>query len=245
MTPVSKFKFTDDRYKCLLEPNSGLSVLLQQFKSSLFVVGGQAEKIADCSYLEGDWEFSVTHRYKAISELDEEDRRMLKYAYRDWKSDVEKRLSGTSLLSSLQSVQLLEINNLKLFSTPGEWGGLQWKVCLGFEFDSYGDNFLPDNLGVYKSRDIVVENEIMEDSHSDKPDSSSFKYNTAKFVHNGGHQQNTTFFIWVVSNWKWLLGFCLGFFLASVLSYFFSNCCSCDHSIELESLLIKLNQCCH
>ena len=50
----------------------------------------------------------------------------------------------------------------------------------------------------------------------------------------------------LLNNWKWMLAFCAGFLIASVLSWFMVQICPCGwNAQELEEILEQMNNCCN
>ena len=252
-----EYKFSNDRYISLVDSSSKLVSVLDSLKFLLDnrIKGG--DRIAPHTVNESDIIFLLesvnsNNSFVEIKDLEEANRRMLRYAFRDWKEEVLASIRGSQLYSTIEKHDLLKIDNVKLFSIPGDWGEFEWKVCLGYQFNSYGDNFLPDNVGPYKplanTNDSRVKIEIpgldeQIDVNSDTSEDLTLEaetyQKTAPLVY---VKSNSIMQSWVHKNWKWLLAFCIGFLIASIISWFVTNCCECDFSDRLEELLSKINQ---
>jgi len=252
-----EYKFPKERYNILVDSSSELMKILESLRFLLKNKNQGDERIAlyseqdsQCIFL---FESQLSNaKFLEITELDETNRRMLRYAFRDWKEVVLASLQGTKLYEALEKHQLLNIDNVKLFSVPGNWESFEWKVCIGYHFNSYGDNYLPINVGPYKP--LVITNQEPEplsppSSSPDDHDSSNnplTDFPTSEVnltsIPAQKFQPNSGLKYWVDANWRWLLAFCLGFLIASLISWLITNCCDCDISDRLEEMLSNINQ---
>ena len=259
-----EYKFPKERYNILVDSSSELIKILESLKFLLKNKNQGDERIATYSEHESQCVFLFESqrsntKFLEITELDETGRRMLRYAFRDWKEAVLESILGTKLYDAIDKHKLLNIDNIKLFSVPGNWGEFEWKVCVGYHFNSYGDNFLPDNVGPYKPLvNTSQETRQVSSSTSSDEDVDSFGTATkntpptplidvsqeenAASVPDPKVQSTSGLKYWVDTNWRWVLAFCLGFLIASIISWVITNCCECDLSDRLEELLSTINK---
>lgn len=261
-----EYIFPKERYNLLVDSTSELIKILESLKFLLKSKNEGENRIA--TYFDQDSKnvYSLDSQFSnsnfiEITELAEENRRMLRYAFRDWKASTIESIRGTKLYDAIDKHQLLDIDNIKLFSIPGSWDEFEWKVCIGFHFNSYGDNFLPDNVGPFKplvvtphantqlsqphssvsSVDVVDTTKTTDMTSSSNSQEVHADLNSVA-VSSPKSQSKSGLRYWVDTNWRWILSFCLGFLIASILSWLITNCCGCDFSDRLQELLSIINQ---
>lgn len=254
-----EYKFPKERYNILVDSSSELIKIIETLTFLLNNNKGEqriaqySEDGSQCVFL---FETQTSNtKFLEITELNETDRRMLRYAFRDWQKDFLDLIRGTKTYDVIEKHKLLNIDNVKLFSIPGNWGEFEWKVCVGYHFNSYGDNFLPDNVGPYKplvnttqeTRQITTPTSLSDDVDSFNTSSSSPitdvpEEDNPTLLSSLKVQPTSDLKYWVDTNWRWLLAFCLGFLIASIISWLITNCCECDLSEILDELLSTINQ---
>ena len=111
-----EFKFSIDRYASLVASQTELISSLESLKFLLDNQSHGAEKIASHSVDHNECIFLLesvksNSKFVEITELDEENRRMLRYAFRDWKEGVLETIRGSQLQSTLDKNDLLNIDN--------------------------------------------------------------------------------------------------------------------------------------
>ena len=180
-----------------------------------------------------------------LKNSDPEVLRMLRYKFRDWKSDALEVLNSQDNLKILGMDEgaleaHLSADNATLFAIPGEYDSLQWKCVLGFQFENHALNHVSELTGPYAPHQLdnetpqPMETEFSSPEGTPAPPPTLTGSGITPWWH--GHQHQL------------FLVFACGFLAASLCGALFFKLSPCDISVvqgQIENMAVQLDQRCN
>ena len=189
--------------------------------------------------------------------------RLLRYTFRDWAKAVYECLNQKEILAEIgigpdDLKRFLAPENATLWASTDLKNGLEWRCCLGFEFNNHSDNFLTHNAGPYKAKpedSSETNNQPSQYTNEEKPPHIMGDADAQKESKNDTAQTPPTRDSLFANSHKWWNGklpqialiFCSGFLLAAIIGSLYYRANTCDTSSleqHIRDLQMQVDQRC-